>query len=170
VYRNNKEVRVIAMISDLRYRSTRGGGQMVSVTVEDGSTKINAVVFSKVLSSVSDKLIVDNVVLISGKINKDYRDQWQLVVEKIQSIDEEKMKYAKSFEVALDNRHHELLGKLSDILLSNKGRCPVKLNFHLDGSQGDVSLGNKYNVSPNQQLVDEVDTLLGSNLSKIQYH
>lgn len=117
VYRNNKEVKVLAMVSELRYRSTRGGGQMVSLTIEDSKKKLNAVIFSKVLPSVSEHLLVDNVVIFSGKITKDYRDEWQLVVDKIQEIEELKVRYAKIFEVTLNEGHHKLLSELSNISL-----------------------------------------------------
>ena len=170
VYRNNKEVRVLAMISELRYRPTRSGGQMVNVTLEDGDKKLNAVVFSKVLGSVSDKLTIDNVVVLLGKINKDYRDQWQLVIDKIQNIDEVKMRYAKNFEVTLNKIHIKLLSELSDIFKSNTGKCPVKINYLVKNVKGGISLSKEYRVSPSEQLIERVNALLGDKLSKINYY
>ncbi|MFP6776622.1 MAG: DNA polymerase III subunit alpha [PS1 clade bacterium] len=170
VFRNNKDVRVLAMISDLRYRSTRGGGQMVNVIVEDKSTKLNAVIFNKVLGSVSDQLLVDNVVLIKGKVNKDYRDQWQLVIDELHPVDEVKVKYAKYLELKLNKDHKKVFSKLSDILVSNKGSCPVKINYRSSSSKGLIELGKEYYVLPTQNLIDEVDNLLGEKLSSIKYY
>lgn len=170
VYRNNKEVKVLAMVSELRYRSTRGGGQMVSLTIEDSKKKLNAVIFSKVLPSVSEHLLVDNVVIFSGKITKDYRDEWQLVVDKIQEIEELKVRYAKIFEVTLNEGHHKLLSELSNILKSSKGNCPVKINYQSNNISGNFSLDRGYRVLPNQKLQDKVDELLGDSLSNISYH
>ncbi|MDP6104282.1 MAG: DNA polymerase III subunit alpha [Gammaproteobacteria bacterium] len=170
VYRNNKEVKVLAMISELRYRSTRGGGQMVSLTIEDSKKKLNAVIFSKVLPSVSEHLLVDNVVIFSGKITKDYRDEWQLVVDKIQEIEELKVRYAKIFEVTLNEGHHKLLSELSNILKSCKGNCPVKINYQSNNISGNFSLDRGYRVLPNQKLLDKVDELLGDSSSNISYH
>ncbi len=170
VYRNNKEVKVLAMVSELRYRSTRGGGQMVSLTIEDSKKKLNAVIFSKVLPSVSEHLLVDNVVIFSGKITKDYRDEWQLVVDKIQEIEELKVRYAKIFEVTLNEGHHKLLSELSNILKSSKGNCPVKINYQSNNISGNFSLDRGYRVLPNQKLLDKVDELLGDSSSNISYH
>ncbi|SFV79948.1 DNA polymerase III alpha subunit [hydrothermal vent metagenome] len=169
VFRNNKEVRILALISELRYRATRSGGQMALITIEDGSRLLNAVVFSKVLGSVSDKLIADTVVVISGKVNKDFRDQWQVVIDKIEGIDEVKMKYARSFEISLSDKHQPLFAKLSDVLKQNQGQCPVKLCYQVNDSKGEVLLTKDYFVIPNQQLIDTVDTLLGDRVSKINY-
>ncbi len=169
VFRNNKEVRLLALISELRYRSTKSGAQMALINIEDGKKLLNAVVFSKVLSSVSEQMVADTVVVLSGKINKDYRDQWQLVVDKIEDIDVVKEKYARSFEITLGGKHQPLFQKLSELLKRNQGRCPVRLYYQANQAQGSVLLSQDYFVKPNQYLVENVDTLLGDHVSRINY-
>jgi len=170
VFRNNKETRVLALISELRYRSTKSGKQMANVTLEDNNTLLNAVIFPKVmeLESVSDQLIADSVVVASGKINKDYRDEWQLVVDRVEGIDVVKEKYARSFEVSLNHKHQALFEPLSILLKQNQGQCPVRFCYQVDNVLGNV-VAQDYFVKPNQQLIDAVDTLLGERVSKINY-
>ncbi|RUM82718.1 MAG: DNA polymerase III subunit alpha, partial [Candidatus Thioglobus sp.] len=168
VFRNNKEARVLALISELRYRSTRSGAQMALINVEDSTTLLNAVVFSKVLGSVSEALVADTVVVLSGKINKDYRDEWQLVVDKVEGIDAVKEKYARSFEISLNHKHQALFEPLSALLKQNPGRCPVKFRYQVDNAQGNV-ITRDYFVKPDQQLIDAVDALLGDHVSQINY-
>ncbi|HIM58957.1 MAG TPA: DNA polymerase III subunit alpha [Gammaproteobacteria bacterium] len=168
VFRNNKETRVLALISELRYRSTKSGSQMAIISVEDGTTLLNAVVFSKVLNLVSEALVADTVVVLSGKINKDYRDQWQLVVDKVEGVDEVKEKYARSFEVLLNHKHQILFDQLSDLLKQNPGQCPVKFCYQMDGVQGNV-VTQDYFVKPTQQLIEAVNALLGDRISKVNY-
>ncbi len=168
VFRNNKEVRVLALISELRYRSTRSGSQMALINVEDGTTLLNAVVFSKVLGSVSEALVTDSVVVLSGKINKDYRDEWQLVVDKVEDIDAVKEKYARSFEISLNHKHQTLFDQLSALLKRNQGQCPVKFRYQVDNAQGNV-ITRDYFVKPDRQLIDAVDALLEDQVSKINY-
>lgn len=170
IFRNNKDVRVLALISELRYRATKSGGQIASITIEDGSKQLGAVVFTKVLSSVSDKLIVDDVVVISGKVSKDFRDQWQVVIDKIDSVDDIKMKHAKNFEILLNSKHQHIFTKLSNTLLQHKGNCPVKISYVSDNLKGSMLLNGEYLVSPNQQLIDAVDALTKDRVSKIHYH
>ena len=168
VFRNNKEARVLALITELRYRSTRSGAQIALINVEDGTTLLNAVVFSKVLGSVSEALVTDTVVVLSGKINKDYRDEWQLVVDKVEGIDVVKEKYARSFEILLNHKHQALFDQLSVLLKQNQGRCPIKFCYQADRAQGNV-ITRDYFVKPDQQLIDTVDALLGDRVSKINY-
>lgn len=170
VFRNNKEVRVLALILELRYRNTQQGVQMAHLILEDGSKSLNAVVFAKNLGTVSDKLEAGEVVIISGKINQDFRDQWQLVVDKIQDIDSVKATYAKSFEVMLGVQHQPLLTQLSDVLKQHKGVCPVKIHYQINNISGNIALAKAYDVTPNKQLISAVDKVLGERVSRINYH
>ena len=170
-FRNNKDVRVLALISELRYRPTRKGGQIAIVTVEDGHTLLNAVVFSKSLGEVSDKLIVDNVVIISGKIQRDdYRDGWQVIVDKIEDINEVKVNYAKGFEVKLDERHQSIFPKLYQVLAEHKGICPVKISYSTKRLKGSAPLIKEVSVNPEQSLIDAINALTLTQASKIHYH
>ncbi|MDC9714289.1 MAG: DNA polymerase III subunit alpha [Gammaproteobacteria bacterium] len=170
-FRNNKETQVLALLSEVRHRTTKNGRQMALITLEDSKIKLSGVIFAKVLESglVSDVLIVDTVVVVSGKINKDYRDEWQLVVDSIDSIDKVKEKYARSFEISLNSQHLSLFEQLSILLKQNQGQCPVRLHYQLKQSKGSISLNQAYSVKPNQQLINAVDTLLGSRVSRTNY-
>ncbi len=168
-FRNNKEVRVLALISELRYRTTKSGAQMALLILEDGALSLNAVVFAKALGAVSDQLITDSVVVISGKVNKDYRDEWQLMVDKIEDIDTVKAAYARSFEVMLGNQHQPLFAQLSDVLKQHQGTCRVKIHYQSNNISGTIPLAKAYCVTPSQQLILAVDNLLGTRVSRINY-
>ena len=170
IYRNNKDVRVLALISEIRYRATKSGGQIATIIVEDGSKQLNAVAFTKVLAQVSDKLNVDEVVVITGRIGKDFRDEWQIVIDKIDSIDEVKMSYAKSFEIVLSVNHQSIINKITPILVENKGNCPVKITYADKNIKGSIPLSQEYMVSPNNKLSDAIDDIAQDRITKIHYH
>lgn len=171
-FRNNKEVRVLALISDVYYRTTRKGGQIASIVLEDGQQTLNTIIFPKVLETegVSEQLNIDTIVIASGTIEKDdYRDGWQLVVNKIENIDLVKQQYARSFDISLNQQHTQLFQQLATLLKQNSGRCPVKLHYQTKQSSGFMQLNNTYAVTPNQSLIETINTLLGSNASCIKY-
>ena len=107
-------------------------------------------------------------VVASGKINKDYRDEWQLMIDKVEAVDTVKEKYARSFEVLLNQIHQRLFEQLSALLKQNQGQCPVKFRYQVDSTQGSI-ITQDYFVKPAQQLIDAVDALLGDRVSKINY-
>ncbi|SMM99020.1 DNA polymerase III alpha subunit [uncultured Candidatus Thioglobus sp.] len=171
VFRNNKEARVLALLSEVYYRITKSGKQMALIKLEDSKIKLNGVIFPKTLSeeSVSEELLADTVVIASGTLGKDYQDEWQLVVDKIENIDTVKEKYARSFEVLLNNQHTELFDQLAIILKQHQGKCPVRLHYQVQQSRGIVPLSVDYKVKPNQQLIEKINTLLGGRMSRITY-
>jgi DNA polymerase-3 subunit alpha len=85
---------------------------MASIVLVDGQVTLNAFIFSKTRETegTSEHLNIDSVAIVSGTIEKDdYRDVWQLIVNKVENIDIIKEKYAKSFDISLNNQHIELL-------------------------------------------------------------
>jgi DNA polymerase-3 subunit alpha len=169
-FRNNKEVRVLALISQLHYRPTRKGGQIAIVTLEDGGMLLNSVVFTKTLGGVSDKLIVDSVVVVSGKIQRDdYRDGWQIIIDNIENIDEVKMKFAQAFEVNISAQHLPIFAKIQTLLGKYRGNCPVKISYHTEQLTGSMTLKN-IGVNPNQALIEALNTLTQTQSGKIRYH
>ena len=75
--------------------------------------------FHKSLAQNSEQLVLDEVVIISGKINKDFREQWQVVVDKIDSVNKVQLKFAKYLKIHLSqnnkNDYLELCSLLKEI-------------------------------------------------------
>ena len=78
---------------------------MASLIIEDGVNQINAVLFSQALGVNSDHLILDEVVVINGKVNKDFRDQWQVVIDRIEPVEKVQVKFAKYLKLLLSKNN-----------------------------------------------------------------
>jgi len=168
VFRNNREVRILALITEIRYRNTQKG-QMASVIVEDGVMRLNTVLFTKALGENSEQLHVDEVVVITGKINKDHRDQWQLVVDKVESVEQVQMKYAKYLCIGLSVNQRDKYQKLSHLLREHSGKCPVIVEYKTDTAYGRLPLKPEYSVIPTAQLLESLERLIGQGGCKVQY-
>ena len=168
VFRNNREVRILALISEIRYRNTQKG-QMASVIVEDGVKQLNAVLFTKSLGENSEQLHVDEVVVITGKVNKDFRDQWQVVVDKIEAVDQVQMKYAKYLRIGLNVNQRSKYHKISQLLRDHKGKCPVIVEYKTELAYGRMPLKPEYSVAPTAQLLESLEQLIGQGGCKVQY-
>jgi DNA polymerase-3 subunit alpha len=168
VFRNNREVRVLSLISDIDYRNTRKG-QMASLTIEDGQRKINAAVFSQKLAQVSEYLVIDEVVVISGKVNKDFREQWQVVVDKIEPVDKVQMKYSKFLKIKLSEKNKNDYLELCNLLQEFKGKCPVIIEYESGSSSGRMPLSKEFDVSLDRVLLDSIEEKLGHGMYKINY-
>jgi len=168
IFRNNREVRVLGLISDVVYRNTRKG-QMASISIEDGQRKINAAIFSQKLAQVSEYLVLDEVVVISGKVNKDFREQWQVIVDKIESVDKVQMKYAKYLKISLTQKDKVDYIELCNLLKEFKGKCPVIIEYDSGSSSGRIPLSKEFDVSLDRNLLDMIEEKLGHGTYKINY-
>ena len=168
IFRNNRDVRVLALISDIDYRNTRRG-LMASLKVEDGKKKINAAVFSQALSSNSDQLILDEVVVISGKVNQDFREQWQIVVDKIEPVQKVQLKYAKFLKIKLSDDNKNKYEELCNLLKDFRGKCPVIIEYQSSNASGNIPLSKEYDVSLDRELLDTIEQKFGHDKYQINY-
>jgi len=168
VFRNNREVRILALISEVDYRKTQRG-KMASLIIEDGVRKINAVLFSQALESNSNQLILDEVVVISGKVNKDFRDKWQIVIDRMEPVEKVQMKYAKYLKLSLSKNNKFEYEDICKLLKEFHGKCKVIIEYHSDDASGNIPLDSEYDVSLHRDLLDALDKNLGQGQYKIQY-
>ena len=168
VFRNNRDVRILSLISDIVYRNTRKG-QMASITIEDGERKINAAIFSQKLAQTSEQLVLDEVVIISGKINKDFREQWQVVVDRIDPVDRVQLKFAKYLKIQLTQRNKNDYLELCSLLKEYHGSCPVIIEYESEKSSGRIPLSQEFDVSLDRELLDSIEKQLGHGKYKINY-
>ena len=168
VFRNNRDVRILSLISDIVYRNTRKG-QMASITIEDAERKINAAIFSQKLAQTSEQLILDEVVVISGKINKDFRERWQVVVDRVDSVDTVQLKFAKYLKIHLSQKNKNDYIELCSLLKEYHGSCPVIIEYESEQSSGRIPLSEEFDVSLDRELLDSIEEKLGYGKYKINY-
>jgi len=168
IFRNNREVRVLSLISDIVYRNTRRG-QMASLTLEDGEKRINAAVFSQKLAENSEHILLDEVVVVSGKVSKDFREHWQIVVDRIDPVDRVQIKYAKYLKIQLTEENKSEYLKLCELLKEYPGKCPVIIEYQSTNSSGKIPLSKEFDVSLNREFLDSIEKKFGHQKYQIQY-
>ena len=161
-------MRILALISEVSYRKTQRG-QMATLTIEDGIRKINAVLFSQALEANSNEIILDEVLVISGKVNKDFRDQWQVVIDRIEPVEKVQVKYAKYLKLSLNVNNKLEYENIYKLLKEFHGKCRVIIEYHSDNASGDIPLNSEYGVSLNRELLEAIEKNLGPGKYKIQY-
>jgi DNA polymerase-3 subunit alpha len=142
---------------------------MASLTIEDGEKRINAAVFSQKLAENSEHILLDEVVVVSGKINKDFREQWQIVVDRIDPVDKIQIKYAKYLNIKLTEENKNEYSILCDLLKKYQGKCPVIIEYQSTNSSGKIPLSKGFDVSLNREFLDSIEKRFGHGKYKIQY-
>ena len=67
------------MLVAIKYVKTKRGDKMAILTLDDRTGRIEATIFAKLLPEVQEKLIIDEIVFVSGEIeHDDYSGQFRM--------------------------------------------------------------------------------------------
>lgn len=92
-----KSVDVIVTIAEIKTVTTKNNEQMAILQLEDLDGKMEAIVFPKSYKEIGELLTVDTPMVITGKVNKDDRDdRHKMYVDKIDIIKPQELELASS--------------------------------------------------------------------------
>ena len=157
-YPDQSKVKIAGLIVKAVTKWTRKGDRMMVLTMEDLEGEVEVVVFPQVVKRSEDILAVDQMVVISGRVDR-REDGVQLICAKVQllqpappSLD---ISLSMSFVSERDNAH-----KLREVLRRYPGAKRVV--FHIKES-GAHFYTSKPKVSGDPQMVAELQQLLGAD-------
>lgn len=82
--KNGKQVKVAGMISQLRPLTTKKGAPMAFGTLEDLDSKVDVVFFPRTWKKYRDEVAVDQVMLVTGKLQAE-EDKMSILVDSVQT-------------------------------------------------------------------------------------
>ena len=88
-FRDGMNVRLAAVVSAVRLRTTRNGGTMAYVQVEDESGDLELVVFPRTLQESGELMREDTAILIDGKIDAREEEAPKVVANRVRPLDEQ---------------------------------------------------------------------------------
>ena len=109
------------------------------------------------------------MVVVSGKVNKDYREQWQIVVDRIDPVDRVQTKYAKCLKIKLTKENKNEYLDLCALLKEYPGKCPVIIEYQSTNSSGRIPLPKEFDISLNRDFLDLIEKKFGHQKYQIQY-
>ncbi len=116
------------MVSKIRKITTKRGDVMAFLTIEDKTSKTDAIIFPRVYQELKDSLIENKPMLIAGRLN--VRDgEKSIIVEKAKYIDESK--YSSEFKGVVFRitpiHTEEEIKELKEFISRSEGDIPVKI-------------------------------------------
>jgi DNA polymerase-3 subunit alpha len=163
--------RIIAgLVADLRFNRTRRG-RLATLTIEDASGRVEAIVYSEVLESNLDKLIVDNLVIVEGTCAEDaYSGEVSLTAERIHTIEEARQRFARGLLVKAGDGTRDLVTKLKSALAPYRpGECPVIIDYRVNGAEARVVLGADWRVRATDELISTLRGHFGDDRIGVEY-
>ncbi len=154
-----KVVKVGGVISELNKKYTTRGDLMANISLEDLEGSVEVIVFTKAMSQVGHKLINDQPVIITGRVDR--RDEMlKLVCMDVETLKSDEETKISSIEVQIPStgtttKHLE---NLASLLNEHPGECDVYVRI---GSKK-IWLGSEVRVNPENGLMGELRVLLGA--------
>jgi DNA polymerase-3 subunit alpha len=162
--KDRDRVVLCGIVGSIKKISTKNGGQMAFLTLEDLSGSVEVVVFPDLYANVSSHLIKDLPLLVTGNLDVT-EDAAKLLASEIAPLSEVKGQGTSRAIVFLEgaNCSSDLLIPLRQILSRHSGDCPVYLHLRLpQGEDVVIAAGNRFLVSANEGLRRDLEMLLGN--------
>lgn len=128
---------------------------------------VKCVLFKSELTTLNNLLHAEEIVFIKGRIS--FRDTEPsirvseiIIPKEVNKIIENTSPKNAIIRLEYSQINDELLFRLKEILLSNKGTCPVFIEFKLPGEKfAKIKTSEKYSVSLNEKVHNEIRNLIG---------
>ncbi|MDH3878589.1 MAG: DNA polymerase III subunit alpha, partial [Desulfobacterales bacterium] len=162
---NGAAVRIGGQIRSNKIIKTKRGDLMAFMTIEDLHGAVEATVFSRVYTRVSDLLVEDNLVFIQGQVQKDEQSV-KILAEKVVAMEKAEETWTASihFNVEMSRTDREALEQLKGILKKHSGTCRAYLHLHSpEKTDSIIELPDSMRLKAGGALVREVNELLGYN-------
>ncbi len=179
VYRDGMKVRLAAVVTSVRLKTTRNGGMMAYVQVEDESGGLELVVFPRTLQEFSSLLREDSAVLLDGRIDAREEEAPKVITDMVRALDAETVaalhrqrggpekarQEARAaggrLHLKLDSMEGSAFEQVKAVLLRHHGEIPVQ--FYPQDSKKKLLAPRGLWIARNMEAVEKIRCILGAD-------
>ena len=162
------------LIVATRTMKTKRGDTMAFLQLDDRSARIEITVYGETYNEHRELLGKDNIVIVEGTVaHDDYSGGLAMRAKSVRSLLQARQNYASELTIEvsqdmLDERGAEQLEKT--LAGAGGGSCPVSLIYHQAHNRARVRLGERWQVVPSDELLQELRDFIGNERVVLQYH
>ncbi len=169
--RNNAKPLVLAgMVSAVRILQTRRG-KMAVVTLDDGSAPLEMTVFNDIYEANRPWIREDELLVVRGKASlDDYSGSMRVTAEELFDFASARAVFAKRLDICCSIDDKVRVPQLAEMLKPYcGGQCPVQINYrNLVGSAA-LRLGEPWQVTLPDELLDGLRAMCGAQNVRVIY-
>ncbi|WP_343192765.1 DNA polymerase III subunit alpha [Buchnera aphidicola (Taiwanaphis decaspermi)] len=170
-YNNKKATNIVGLIFSYKVKNTKNNKKICIINFDDGSAKIEIVVFEETFKKYNKIIKKNNLLIIKGFLKFDkYKNVSQFIAIKITDIDDMRNNYIKKIKIYLNKKQieKEYIDKISKIINSYLGgNINIYLIYVKDEklyNKKEKNILNKFsNIKVKESLLNELRMLLGKN-------
>jgi len=142
-------------------------------TLDDYTARADVTIYSDLLESVSDLLVVDRILVIEGScVLDEFTGQYALVAESVVSLEQARESLARRLVVDVDENgaSNGFVDELKRQISSQAGGpCPVTISYQRDEACAQIRLGEAWKVYPTDALLDGMQAKFGDKAVRVEY-
>lgn len=167
---HSSRVRVGGVIHTVKTRNTKKGERYASFVLEDQTGTVEVIAWPEAYRKSEEAIHGDDPVLVEGTLEVD-EERCQIFADTVTRLTEVREQNARQVHLTLRANHAERahLERLRDTLRRYRGSCATVLRILLpEQLEAVLALPPNFNVTPSDELVDEVESLLGQGAISFQ--
>ncbi len=167
-------IMVGGLVVGLRIINTKRGDRMAFVTLDDGTGRIDLVMFGDLYQRYRERVVKDALIVVKGNVSlDDYSGGFKMSAEAIYNIDEARAAFARRLVIDMDTDHggEQFVDGLKDILDPvRRGKCPIVIRYRHPEAEAEIVFGEDWRVTPNEGVMRQLAALAGENHVHLIYH
>jgi DNA polymerase III subunit alpha len=162
-----KPVTVAGLIDEVRKRGPR-----VILTLDDRTGRLEVMLFEETWARHRELVAKDALVLVEGMLRFDeFSDSWRLAARRLSELEELRSRCAHRLVLKCS---HADLPRVSERLAGilepwRGGPCPITIEYTGAAASGALNLGAEWSVRASQELLEQLEGLVGSGALQVVY-
>ena len=170
----HKNTTAAGLVIATRVMMTKKGKKMGLLTLDDKSARLEVMLFSEAFDQYESLIVKDKILVVSGQVSHDdFSGGLKLTAREVLDLSEAREKHAKGLHLQLKQSqiNKDFFPKFTDTLAPfSGGICPVTISYESESATADLTLGTQWRVTPADELMDQLDLLLGPKNTKLVFH
>jgi DNA polymerase-3 subunit alpha len=161
---DGKEIIICGIIAGMKQKLTKKNEKMAILDLEDLSGAVEVIVFPELFRTSQHLLVTDAPLIVRGTLDQSEQGS-KIKAMTITLLTEAKKRGTTRMDIRLNatGLTRDDLLRVKDILLRYKGDVPVYLRLaNPTRKESLVSVGREIRVSPSDQLISDIESLLGA--------
>ena len=171
--RTMSKVKVVGLVVATRSLLNKRNQRMGFVTLDDGTGKVDLVLFSDVFEKYKDIATKDALVLVEGEVSvDDYTGGIRMSAQRILTMADARQYYAKRIIMNLHKSDvtDNFMDNLMEVLTPyQNGTTPVSIAFDQGDATAEIQLGPKWKIDPTEDCLESLYKFLGEDRVLVEY-
>ncbi len=163
-------VLLAGMVADVRIQQTRRG-RMAIVKIEDGSAQLEVTLFNELYEASRPWIRDGELLVVQGKASMDdYSGNMRVTGEEVMDFASARAAFAKRLDVNCAEQDASIVAKLKELFTPYRGgKCPVVIHYSNQTGSAKLKLGDAWNVTLPDGMLNDLRGLLGEKNVRVVY-